>query len=330
MRRSAAGLVLLLSLLAGCASAPAHQQESAARDFKLIATDLVSAMLQIRELNPTTTTLQISQPATEYGRILETAFENAGYGIQRVSADQGRHYVSYAVRSSETEAGIVNDYLISVAGIEIRREYNTTDTGVYPASLMFIDGAETDIDIKLSDEIFAEQGGDEFYLSGVDASADQLLSIDHVREIISDSDTRIDQPRRTGQTAALQRARVQLYESERRFEISDLRSRVRYKRLVILFENNQTMTLGGVNKIAIRTLTRDYRSGDVLEVTACDDFDGRNEMAERRAIRVKEEFMGLGVPVEAVFRAPCVRANYRHQSDNSPVPVAIVLYRPKG
>jgi len=319
-------LVVSAICLTGCAT-PVPVVDTEQNNLRLIATDLVSAMIQIRDLNPTTTTLQISSPETDFGKVLETAFERAGYGIQRVSADQGSHYLSYAIRAAQTDAGVVNDYLIRVQGVEIRREYNTTETGVYPSSLMFIRGTDADLDIKLSDEIFAEQGGDESYLSGVEGSDQASLDIGNIREIVSDSDTRIVEDRRTAQSLALARAKDQLFEAERQYERDDLDAMSRYKRLVILFNDNRTLELGAVNKTAIRTLTTDYRNGDVFEVTACDDFDGQNAMAERRAVRIKEEFMGLGVPAEAVFRAPCVRASFRHHTDNSPVPAAIVLYR---
>lgn len=320
-------IVAVLVLLTACAAVEVKEERTEASDFRLIATDLVSAMMQLRELNPTTTTLQISEPVNEFGEVLETAFENAGYGLQRVSADQGRHYVSYAIRSSETDAGSVTDYLIRISGIEIRREYNRTDAGVYPSSLMFIKGTDSNTDIKLSDEIFAEQGGDESYLSGVEPATNQTLLVGNIREIVSDSDTGIVAGRRTGQQAALNRAKDHLYEQERKFENSDLENKVRYKRVVILFDDNKTLEMGAGNKQALRILYQDYQRGDVFEITACDDFDGKNEMAERRAVRVKEEFLGLGAPTEAVFRAPCVRSNFRHHSDTSPVPVAIVHYR---
>lgn len=319
-------IAVFLSLTA-CAATPVEEESPEVGNLRLIATDLVSATLQIRELNPVTTTLQFSIPVNEFGRVLETAFRNAGYGLQRVTADQGRHYVSYAIRSSETDAGTVTDYLIRISGIEIRREYNRTSAGVYPSSLMFIQGTDSDTDIQLSDDIFAEQGGEESYLSGVEPANDQTLTLGTVREIVSDSDTGIVAERRTGQQAALNRARDHFYESDRKFENSNLENMVRYKRVVILFGDNKTMDMGVGNKQALAILFQDYQRGDVFEITACDDFDGKNEMAERRAVRVKEEFLGLGAPTEAVFRAPCVRANFRHQSDNSPVPVAIVHYR---
>ncbi|MBX2880364.1 MAG: hypothetical protein KTR32_10555 [Granulosicoccus sp.] len=319
--------IAALLLLSACAQNEVKEKPPENDFLRLIATDLVSAMLQIRELNPTITTLQISEPVNEFGRVLETAFENAGYGLQRVSADQGRHYVSYAIRSSETDAGSVTDYLIRVSGIEIRREYNQTAAGVYPSSLMFIQGTKSDADIKLNDELFAEQGGEESYLSGIEPSDDQTLEVGSIREIISDSDTGIVEGRRTRQEVVLNRAKEHLYESERKFEKSNVENMVRYRRVVILFGDNKTLEMGTANKEALRILYQDFQRGDIFEITACDDFDGKNEMSERRAVRVKEEFLGLGAPAEAVFRAPCVRANFRHHSDNSPVPVAIVHYR---
>lgn len=303
---------------------PARSAEETA--FRLVVTDLVSAMVQVRELQPTTTTLQMSQPDSMFGTLLKTALEDAGYGIQVVEGDQGSHYVSYAVRKSETDAGLVNDYVIRVNDLEIRREYQRTASGIFPSSVLFVSGSEAGGDIKLSEKIFTEQGGDEYFISGVESEASGQFGTD-IREIVSDENSRVVAERRTKQQRIIAISREYSAEVERKFEERDFSTMDQLKRLVVLFPDNKTLRIGLGNKYAISEMLEDYNNSDLFEIKACDDIDGRNEMSEKRAIRIKEEFMSLGVPGKRIFRAPCTRSNFRHESDDSPTPVAIFQYR---
>jgi len=106
------------------------------RRLQLISTNLVSALVQVPEMKVGTATLQVSNPTTAFGNTLIRALEDAGFGIQRVSADQGLNYVTYGKRLSETEAGQVTDYSIAVGEIEVRREFNVKDKKVFPSSLL--------------------------------------------------------------------------------------------------------------------------------------------------------------------------------------------------
>ena len=294
---------------------------------KLVVTDLVSAMVQLEQLNPNTTTLQMSGSSTSFGEMLRAAFEIAGYGLQLVSGDQGPNYVSYAVRTAETDGGEVNDYLIRVNEIEVRREYNFTSTGVYPASVMYISGVEENLgQLQLNDQIFAEQGGDEYFVSGVENASSGQFTND-IREVVADDSSRIVSSRRTDQQKIISRTREQSAESSQELEYSALAGLKPLKRLVVLFPDNRSLFIGAGNNLAIVQLLDDLEEEDLFEIRACDDIDGKNEMAEKRAIRVKEEFVSHGFPGNRVLRAPCTRSNYRHQSDDSPTPVAIFQYR---
>ena len=104
----------------------------------------------------------------------------------------------------------------------------------------------------------------------------------------------------------------------------------RLRRTVLIFDDADTRRMGAANKRAVRLLVRDARPGDLFVVTACTDVDGRDEAARTRGTRVIDEFVGHGVPPAAVRLAPCVRASYRHPSDDSPVPVTVVHYREPG
>lgn len=321
--------LLLVVSVSGCANEVKSTRDLSLSEVsaKLVVTDLVSAMVQLDPLNPITTTLQMAEAETPFGEMLRSAIEIAGYGLQIVSGDQGPNYVSYAVRQAQTDGGDVNDYLIRINDIEVRREYNFTSTGVYPASVMYITGVEQDLGkLQLNDHIFSEQGGDEFFVSGVENESTDGFT-DDIREVIADDSSRIVSGRRTDQQQIISRTREQAAESEHELEYQVLSGMKPLKRLVVLFPDNESLFIGAGNKLAIAKLLDDLEEGDLFEIRACDDIDGTNEMADKRAIRIKEEFAGHGFPGRRVLRAPCTRSNYRHQSDDSPTPVAIFQYR---
>ena len=54
-----------------------------------MAVDLVSVMMQLPALSPFSTTLQLSPPPSAFGETLERTLRDSGYGLQRVSDDQG-------------------------------------------------------------------------------------------------------------------------------------------------------------------------------------------------------------------------------------------------
>lgn len=320
----------LVVAISACAAPEPIVEQSASppdRNLELVVTDLVAALIQVPSLNPSTTTLQMSEPNSDLGRVLLTALENAGYGLQLVDAEQGSSYVSYAVRTAETEAGIVNDYLISVDEIELRREYNTTETGIYPSSLLFVKGVENPDNIVLSEKMFTEQGGGQLFLSGVDPGRRGIRNPEQIREVFTDDTLRTNESSRLDQVEIFDQARDSTFAVAKEQQRKNLSGLSSYQRVVLMFPDNSELNLGAGNKVAVRKLLEKFVSGDVLDITACDDIDGRNEMAERRAIRVKEEFLSHGVPANAIRRAECTRTNYRHHSDDSPTPVTIVHYR---
>lgn len=331
--RGLAASLICSALLTACSAVPVVDQEATVEErvqnnLRLVVTDLVTALIQVRELNPATTTLQISSPSNELGVELYKALDVAGYGLQTVDEDQGDNYVSYAVRTAETEAGIVNDYVIRVRDIELRREYNTTEAGIFPSSLLYTKGVRNESDIVLNEQIFAEQGGGELFLSGIDPGREGITDLSGIKEVYTDESLRVKESRRIHQEDVFAAARALAFEADRSYEATNLSGLQAQKRLILLFADNVSLKLGAANKAAVDVLSKEYESGDVFEVSACDDMDGYNESAENRAVRIKEEFMGHGIPATAIMRAPCTRTSFRHASDDSPTPVSIVLYRP--
>lgn len=317
-----------LPLIAGDAGVIAATDAEVLRRLQLVSTNLVSAMVQVPQLNPVAVTLQVSAPRTAFGHTVIRALEVAGYGLQLVSADQGRHYVGYSKRVAETEAGEVIDYQIDIGAIKLRREFTENDNGIFPSSLMYITGTDAIADIDVDDNIFREQGGDgDAFLSGVQA-ADNLAQRGEISEVFVNDYDETPQAKRSQQERILLAARQRGLAADSASRDLDLERYARMRRAVLIFENTDSQVMGLGNKQAVRLMVREYRASDVFVITACTDADGSNDAAAARGIRVEEELLGHGIPAMAVYQAPCVRASYRHASDKSPAAVQLVLHRP--
>ncbi|MEE9333020.1 MAG: hypothetical protein V3U65_02915 [Granulosicoccaceae bacterium] len=288
-------------------------------NLQLVSTNLVSALLQLPETNPSTITLQVSTPGTAFGNLIVRALEEAGYSLQHVSADQGMNYVRYSKRHSETEAGFVVDYNLSIGMIKLRREYITNESGIFPSSLMSIVGSQSAAEVILDDNIFIEQGGNDLFISGVKNAQSEIKTL-QVRDYNLTPDNK-----RTTQEIVLGNARnQQLGKAAANINSNDY---TRMRRTVLIFDNRTTSVMGRGNKRAISLLAREHQPNDVYSITACTDADGEDESAHARAVRVQEEFMAYKIPAEAIVFAPCIRASFRHTSDESPVPVTIEQLR---
>lgn len=295
--------------------------------LQLIATNMVSTLIQIPSMRSGAITLQINKPVTAYGNALVRAMEDAGFGLQKVSADQGQNYVSYSKRLSETESGIVKDYELSVGRLSLRREYSVEGNQIYPSSLLIIDGVNSINDIELADTIFVEQGGRrDTFISGV-----QLEGEPDPRLAVKTVDVRdyneLPADKRSAQTQVFEDARRQFFETQVRRATPRLERMRKHRRTVLIFDDNKTTIMGQANKQAVRLLARGFSDDDIMLIKACLDADGKNESDLDRAIRVEQELLSYGIPSEATFITPCARASYRHASDDSPSPVELVHYQ---
>lgn len=297
--------------------------------LQLIATNLVATLVQIPEMLPATATLQVNTPQTAFGNSVVRALEDAGFGMQLVSADQGKNYVSYSKRLSETESGMVTDYELAVGRIRLSREYIIRGNAVFPSSLMKVTGTSSVADIDLADNIFSEQGGDgSAFISGAlnTGAPGPSAAIDTIDVMDFDE---LPLEKRTRQDKVFAVARQRYFQSDAQRRMPSLDDFNKYRRTVLIFDDNTTQMLGSLNKSAVRLMVREFSDNDIMLIKACLDADGSNEASLNRAIRVEEELAGLGIPTQSAYIAPCARASYRHASDNSPTPVELVHYRPK-
>jgi len=295
------------------------------RQLDLVATNLVSVLVQVPELEPFTTTFQVTRPSSAFGTVLVRRMEDAGLALQLVSSDQGLHYVSYGQSFSVTDTGSVFVYSIAVNEFELSRDFIVKSDGIFPASLVSIDGSRFTDAIEIDDSIFTEQGGDDTFISGVRTADARAASIEEV--VVNDFDRLPDDKLRRSESV-INDAKRRFYLADAKRSPPDLTGFDRYRRTVLIFDDKSSLSLGEANKRSLRLLVREFDDNDVLLIKACNDVDGVNAVAQDRAIRVEEEFTGYRIPITSVYIAPCAQTNYRHPADNSPVPVEVVHYRP--
>lgn len=298
-------------------------------NLQLIATNLIGTLVQIPEMNPGIATLQINKPKSAFGNAITRALEDAGFGMQLVSADQGNKFVSYSKRLAETESGLVTDYELAVGKIQLSREYVVQGEAIFPSSLMSITGTDYIADIDLADDIFTEQGGpNTAFISGAQRAGTPNPDLSASTVDVNDFDE-LPQNKRTPQEHVFAEARKRYFEIDAARAAPNLNNFLKYRRTVLIFDNNTTQMLGRVNKRAVRLMVREFSDEDLMVIKACQDADGSDDASMTRAIRVEEELAGFGIPAASAYISPCARTSYRHASDNSPTPVELIHYRPQ-
>lgn len=120
-------LIGLMLLTAGCATANKTGSESkgsdAQRFYADVITDMVSVLPQIYE--PLTTTIQISDSYSGNAAAAAAALSDLGYGLQRVDADQGSHFLEVNELAGSTSTNF--RMLLTIGNIELKRTYQVVN-----------------------------------------------------------------------------------------------------------------------------------------------------------------------------------------------------------
>ena len=292
-----------------------------AEHLDLIANDMVSVMIQVQKLNPLTTTMQYSKPSNQLGELLIEKIRLAGYGMQEVSADQGVYYIGYKTRSIEGNANVTTDIVISVAGIEIRREYKVQDGHIVPASLMYVNGIDSLDNIVLNENLFLQQSDSIQFESGVELELPNTSVLSSLpRNVGAGSDT---ESTGDNQNAILEARRNLLSKSNDEI----LATRAQYRDLVkglLRFQGGQ-LTVGRKNKAVLKQITADFdESKDAIFISSCVGDHGEPDKAAQRSSRIKEELGLSGISINLIVEMGCIQSNY---PDGNVEPESVVLIR---
>lgn len=337
--RTLLGPLCLLAWLAGCAVPPAGDSQTPleaglnavqrlqVKHIELIATDLVTALIQVRELEPLSTTLQVSPPRGVYGTKLVETLETVGYGLQYVNSDQGVNYLSYANRAIESNAGFVQDFVVRVGEIEVTREYEIVDDRVVPTGIMYVRGTRFFDNIVLNTDIFLSQGGELEFDNGVEVElADTTV---YSANVPPKSQTREEPGDNLGLVAALVAARSDT-QSEAELKLLEQKSQYKPVQQAQIIFPDESLQLGRTNKALIGKLVQAMEAGkDALFVSSCGGSYDSDEKALKRAIRVEEEFLLRGVPRQKLAIEKCNPEAYP-SSVITPKTVMVMHSRPGG
>ena len=324
-----AGALALLAALTGCA-APGSTREGgvelgpdAGTELELVAVDLVSVMMQLPALSPFSTTLQLSPPPSAFGETLERTLRDSGYGLQRVSDDQGRHYMSYRHRLGAAPDGMtVATYRLRVAGIEIERDYRRERGGgarFVPASAVRVIGT-LPTPVVVNDDLYrARADAGEGFLSGVlflDADGDTLARRERIARAGEGAARASGERVGTGRFLVL--ARANLFHADRLHAIPDEHEGERRPlwQVTLRFDGADSLHLGRGNKRALARLRARFDSGaDRLSITGCSHgksllWDGTESQSLARSQRVKEELLLGGIPGRLLREEGCFGTRY--------------------
>ena len=324
LTRAAAGALLLTAMAgtSGCSLLGAREPAGEPLpDPDLIARNLVHTLAQLPELHPLQTTVQVSAPATPFGRRVVARLDEAGYGIQEVSADQGAHYVRYRAERAETETGERTRYRVAIGPVAVERDYRVVAGETLPGSPLSVQGTEPRENVRLNDDLFADEP----------SAALSAVRFDEGEEpAVVDLTVAAAARPAAGVAPALDVApsvpgelesefglivRQNMYETQRSNYAPLFAAYEDIRQDTLIFPND-SLVLGEDNKSIIADYVRGLDPAtDVLSVIGCSHgrtaIDNGNELlAIGRANRVKEAFMFAGLSHDQVLEESCWAGDY--------------------
>lgn len=128
---------------------------------KLVALDLVGALIQIREMSPTQVSLKVDDPSNPFDLHIQDALNSAGYSQQSDNPLLPSLSVVTAVNPISKTTPVVSQvfddsvktYQIKIRNIILRRDYQFDNRRIEPRSRMHIKGANA-IRVQLDNSIF--------------------------------------------------------------------------------------------------------------------------------------------------------------------------------
>jgi len=306
-----AAVVVIASLATGCASLT--PSDGAATDVPTsdsMLEDVLSVMPQL--LQPRTNSIQFGPDAGALDVIAARNLAEAGYGIQRVSADQGTNF--FTVEKNDNDNGVTR-LRVSIGELEVTRIYALEDGEILPAGPFELAGTRARIDptkSKLGSSVSTDA-----IVSSVEYTAVapinggiptiSLLSADVISGVVNTATS--GGPGKTSVNSAKLEVKNRFYDTEGTFA-SLINNRTRVTREVIIFPND-SMRLGTEGKRRIQQLLAVFKeSDDLINVIGCSNGTtklaiGNEGLALGRANRITQELLTLGVPNRNILDDAC-------------------------
>lgn len=328
-RRSAPGIAARVVLFAavllggGCALTPDGSREALATGGaadRLAASDLVGVIA--RALPPRDTTVQVGRDNDDpLVALLSDVLIEQGFGIQRVTADQGAWLLDHSrdVEWASSGEGAI-DWRLAVGPVEVRRNYTLTDEGeLRTAGPLRLSGSRADIAADATAPpglVVADAAHRRVrYVASLDLEGPgPVISLVTPAVVEQVARTASSGRRRAGPSAqALNANHVEInnlfYTGESNF-VSALDDLERVGRRIIVFADD-SMKLGEPNKLLIdEFIEKKVRGGDVISLVGCSNGPtalaiGNEGLALGRAARVTEALTARGIPRDRIYDEGC-------------------------
>jgi len=273
--------------------------------------DLARALEQLR--TPRITTVQLSRGAEPLAEAFVSRLAEAGYGVQRVDADQGAHHVSLERRALESASGSPLVRLeLEVGTVTLARSYRVAGEAVQPASALAVGGTRREVgvdDTRFRATTDAELARVE-YVGDVDA-LEQTPLISLITDEVVHGVAR--EASGAPSHAAVNSGRVEvtnLFHGDSG-AFGALRETLELADRAIIVFANDSMRLGSDGKRLVERFAEGFREdSDMIGLIGCSNgktaLDIGNEgLALGRSRRVAEALVVLGIPPEAIIDEGC-------------------------
>lgn len=281
----------------------------------VIATDLVSSLVQLSELSPFSTTLQVNRPIADFGHELVSALRYSGYGIQIVPEDQGLNYLNYVTTRAIEQEETYHTFKVLVRDMTISRTFIKQGDKYIPSSPVRITGAPAQR-IIVNDDIYRHFIGDAEFPSGVTfIDTDGQLVYYDPRLVVSTDAMRRNGNDQIKTEMVLVHARANVFTKSRILANKQEFNFEPYKQVALRFQP-QSLDLGNKNKEAIRTMLESFdENGFRFSITACSVgksllWDGTESIALERGQRVRQELLSSNVSIEHTRDEGCFSTKY--------------------
>lgn len=283
---------------------------------RTIAADIIRITRQI--FTPFTTTLQVSHsnddPLQAY--FIEQ-FAKAGYGIQRVSADQGSNFFTLTRAEEPDEDGKpLIQISTSIGAVDIGRSYLVPGSNtISPASPVRLSGTRVPVEVPDKPngrfQIIDENNSKAVYMASLnlDEQAPPIISLitdDLVERVVA-------QGTEASSLQALNSSRVEInnlfYADQSNFS-SVLDDYEQIERQIVVF-GNDSMILGSTNKLLIEQFVQQrLGSDDLISLVGCSNGPtaleiGNEGLALGRAERVTQALLSQGVARDRILDEGC-------------------------
>jgi len=278
-----------------------------------IAMNLIFVMAQIPEIIPIDTTVQVSEPSTAFGYLLETRLVDAGYGLRRTTDQIGKFPVQYEFLNGGIDGVYHSKATLSIGKYEVQRLYNLTPESVTAASPLVLRGYDKN-KLDLNDDLLSNDSSAGIVVK----TALKEPVVDNDRDLANAIDAAVPLSQRLSSSNFGDLIKQNMYTTMQSNYMGFFKDFRDVSVTTLIFPNDSTR-LSSENKSTIQRLIGEMDpNNDVISLVGCshgktsDQVDNEG-LAIGRANVVKLELVSNGVAYDRVLDEGCWAKGYHDE-----------------